>query len=321
MQYEIHADRKSDTQQEIPMHFAVSLWNLAPSPEAIAALQADGVTAAEFGPPFLLQEDESAFRATVARYHAAGIRFYASHAPFDAPAELSQLDEDGRRSAVEIHLRALSRAALADVSCLVIHPGRGNCPEDEIPLRSERLTASLETLVPAAERAGVRLALENMLPVHVGTLSADVRAFVDHFDSFYLGICLDTGHAHVTDAQGFAEGAPAAFVALRDQIIAFHLADNSGAKDHHLQPPYGSIDWETLAPAILAAGYDFPATVETPPWNESTPRQLLREMQALFGGQWTTYEHAGHTAHARCAACQHYLFGPPEAPWCACDQT
>jgi len=302
------------------MEFAVSRWNLDPSPQAIAALQADGVAAAEFGPPFLLQEDESAFLSTAQRYHAAGIRFYATHAPFDAPAELSQLDEDGRQNAVAIHLQALSRAALAGISCMVIHPGRGGCPEREIPLRSERLTASLEALIPAAERAGVRLALENMLPAHVGTLSADVRAFVDHFDSFHLGICFDTGHAHVADSQGFAEGAPAAFQALRDRIITFHLADNSGAKDHHLQPPYGSIDWELLAPAILAADYGFPATVETPPWNESTPGQLLREMRALFAGQWTTYEHAGRTAHARCAACQHYLFGPPEAPWCACGK-
>jgi sugar phosphate isomerase/epimerase len=301
------------------MQFAISRWNLDPSPEAVAALQADGVTAAEFGPPFLLQEDESAFRDTVARYHAAGIRFYATHAPFDAPAELSQLDEDGRKNALAIHLQSLSRAALAEIDCLVIHPGRGGCPEEELPRRSEQLTASLETLVPAAERAGVRLALENMLPVHVGTLSADVRAYIEHFDSPYLGICFDTGHAHVADARGFAEGAPAAFAALRDKVIAFHLADNSGAKDHHLQPPYGSIDWETLVPAIQAMNYPFPATVEAPPWNESTPGQLLREIRALFAGQWTTYEHGGRPTHARCAACQHDLFGPPAAPWCACD--
>ena len=302
------------------MKFAVSLWNLDPSPQAVAALQANGVTTAEFGPPFLLQPDESAFRATVARYHAAGIHFYACHAPFDAPAELSQLDEDGRQKAVALHVQSLQRAALAGASCIVVHPGRGGCPKDEIPRRSEQLYASLETLVLAAERTGVRLALENMLPAHVGIPSANVRAFVDHFDSPSLGICLDTGHAHVLDDQGLAEGAPAAFAALSDRIIAFHLADNSGSKDHHLQPPYGSIDWDVLAPAIQAKGYAFPATVETPPWNGATPAQLLREIQALFAGQWTTVEHAGRPTHLRCQHCQHFIFGPPEAPFCACDQ-
>jgi sugar phosphate isomerase/epimerase len=158
-----------------------------------------------------------------------------------------------------------------------------------------------------------------MLPAHVGTLSADVRAFVDHLNSPYLGICFDTGHAHVVSDEGVVEGTAAAFAALRDRIIAFHLADNSGAKDHHLQPPYGSIDWDAVVPAIQEVGYAFPATVEAPPWDESTPGQLLREIQALFAGQWTTFDLAGRPVRARCRHCGHYLFGPPEAPFCACD--
>jgi sugar phosphate isomerase/epimerase len=302
------------------MQFAVSLWNLDPSPEAVADLQAKGVTAAEFGPPFLLQEDESAFLATVARYHAAGIHFYACHAPFDAPDELSQLDEQGRQNAVAIHLQALTRAALAGSSCIVVHPGRGGVPQKELLRRSEQLYASLDALVPAAERAGVALALENMLPAHVGTLSRDLRAFVEHYDSPYLGVCLDTGHAHVADEWGYAEGTEAALAALRDRIIAFHLADNSSAKDHHLQPPYGSIDWDAVVPAIAEGGYTFPATVETPPWNGATLGQLLREMEALFAGQWTTFKLKEREIRARCARCGHTLFGPPEAPWCACEQ-
>lgn len=301
------------------MKFAVSLWTMDPSPEAIAALQANGVSAAEFGPPFLLQEDEPAFLATVQRYHDAGIDFYACHAPFDAPAELSQLDEDARRNAVAIHVQSLTRAALAGASCLVIHPGRGGCPEDEIARRSEQLTASLEALLPAAERVGVKLALENMLPAHVGTLSADLRAFIDAFDSPYLGICFDTGHAHVADAHGFAEGVSAALDTLHDRIIAFHLADNHGYSDQHSQPPYGSIDWDIVAPVIRALNVPFPATVEAPPWNRATPGTLLREIQALFAGEWTTYPRGGRSTHALCQQCRHYLFGPPEAPWCACD--
>jgi sugar phosphate isomerase/epimerase len=301
------------------MEFALGLWNLDSAPEAIAALQADGVTAAEFGPPVLLQEDEAAFLETVRRYHAAGIRFYACHAPFGAEDELSQLDRDGRKKAVATHERALARAGLAGAHCMVVHPGRGGCPEDEIPRRNEQLEASLETLIQAAERTGVRLALENMLPAHVGTLSSEVRAFVDRLDSPWLGVCLDTGHAHVTNQHGFAEGTAAAFARLQDKIIALHLADNSSAKDHHLQPPYGSIDWDALAPAIEGAGYGFPATVETPPWNGSTPGQLLREVQALFAGQWTTFDVTGRAVHARCCDCGHFLFGPRDAPFCACQ--
>ena len=76
------------------MEFAPGIWNPDPSDQAIEALCAQGVTAIEFGPPFLLQEDEAALASAAERYRAAGIRFYACHAPFDEPAELSQLEDE-----------------------------------------------------------------------------------------------------------------------------------------------------------------------------------------------------------------------------------
>ena len=147
------------------MEFAVGIWNPDPSDETIDALYAQGVTAVEFGPPFLLQEDEKALFSAAERYHAAGIRFYACHAPFDAEAELSQLEDEGRQYAIALHVQSLKRAALVGADCLVIHPSR-NCNEAEIPERTDRLYASLEALIPEAEASGVRLALENMLPRH-----------------------------------------------------------------------------------------------------------------------------------------------------------
>jgi len=31
---------------------------------------------------------------------------------------------------------------------------------------------------------------------------------------------------------------------LKEHIFNFHIHDNDGTRDMHLQPPYGSIDWE-----------------------------------------------------------------------------
>jgi sugar phosphate isomerase/epimerase len=295
------------------MEFAVGLWNLDPSDQAVDDLAAMGVTAVEFGPSFLLQEDEAALLSAAHRYRAAGIRFYSCHAPFGDEEELSQLDETGREGALSIHVQSLTRAALAGVECLVIHPGR-RCPEAEIPARRDRLYASLETLIPAAQRAGVHLALENMLPAHVGSRSADIRSIVDHFESPWLGVCFDTGHAHVND-----EGVDAAFATLRDRIISFHLADNDGHKDQHSQPPYGTIDWSTFVPAFRAIGFARPVTVEAPPWGRASSGTLLRDIQGLFAGELLTLTVGGRTARAICHRCGHYLFGTSEAPVCACD--
>jgi sugar phosphate isomerase/epimerase len=296
------------------MEFAVGIWHPAPSDQAIDALCAEGVTAVEFGPPFLLQEDERAFLSAADRYRAAGIRFYACHAPFDDSAELSQLEDEARLNAIDIHVKSLERAALGGVECLVIHPGR-RCAEDEISARRDRLYASLEALVPAARGAGVRLALENMLPAHVGSESPDLRRIVDHFDSPYLGVCFDTGHAHVN-----AEGVNAAFETLRERIISFHLADNDGHKDQHSQPPYGSIDWNTFVPACRAMGFEAPATVEAPPWGRASRGTLLREIKGLFAGKLLTFDLGDRQARAICQRCGHYVFGTAQAPTCACNE-
>jgi sugar phosphate isomerase/epimerase len=295
------------------MDFAVGIWNPDPFDGAISALRAEGITAVEFGPPFLLQQDEAALISAAERYRAGGIRFYSCHSPFDEEADLSQPDEEARRNALAIQTLALARAALAGVECMVIHPSR-RCPEEEVSQRTDRLYASLETLVRVAQETGVRLALENMLPAHVGSLSADVRRIVDTFDSPYLGVCFDTGHAHVND-----EGVHAAFETLRDRIIAFHLADNDGHKDQHSQPPYGTIDWSAFVPAFRAMGFAQPATVEAPPWGRASRGALLREVQALFAGEWLTYRLGDRDVRAICHRCGHYLFGPLDAPFCVCN--
>mgnify|MGYP000246474489 CR=1 FL=1 len=53
------------------MEFAVGIWNPDPSDQAIDALCAEGVTAIEFGPPFLLQQEKSALVQAAEHYRAA----------------------------------------------------------------------------------------------------------------------------------------------------------------------------------------------------------------------------------------------------------
>jgi sugar phosphate isomerase/epimerase len=119
------------------MEFAAAIWNLDPSDQAIDSLRAYGVTAVEFGPSFLYHEDEAAFVSAAARYRAAGIRFYAVHAPFDEESDLSHLDEGKRRGAVATHVLGLARAALAGAECMVIHPSR-HCLEKDPALCQPR---------------------------------------------------------------------------------------------------------------------------------------------------------------------------------------
>jgi len=294
------------------VEFAICQWEPDLSSEALLSLRAEGVTALEPGPSFLLSKDEPTLEQDAARLREAGIRVYSCHAPFREDNDLSFVDETRRAAAIANHVLALRRAPLAGAQCLVIHPSR-RVPSGEENQRLRQLYASLEVLVREAEDVGVRLALENMLPGHLGAESALIRRVVDDFDSPSLGVCFDIGHAHLNE-----DGVLGAFANLRERIIAFHLQDNDGRHDKHLQPPYGTIDWETFAPEFRSMGFAHPASVEAPPWNGGTWGMLLREMQALFTDGRLTVP-LGHTrVRAICQRCGRYCMGTPENWFCGC---
>jgi sugar phosphate isomerase/epimerase len=297
----------------INIQFAICQWGLELADKAVQELRDNGVTAIETGPPFVLECDEATVRETGKRYRAAGIALYSCHAPFGGENDLSLLEEEARVRAVEMHVRTLQRAALAGISCVVIHPS-GRIEDDEEPRqRRDQLHRSLETLVGAAQEAGVRLALENMLPQHVGSESAEVRRIVDAYDSPALGVCFDIGHAHLNE-----EGVEAAFANLRDRIITFHLQDNSSNRDDHLQPPYGTIDWERFAGDFRTLDFPHPVAVEARPWNGAAWGVLLREMESLFSEGRLMVDLGNTRVKVMCQECGRYCFGTPQNWSCGC---
>ena len=296
------------------MEFAICEWETDVSDEAIEALRLQGVTALEPGPSFL-DADETALESTGERFRAAGIRLYSAHAYFGGAYDLSLLEEDARKKTVAYHGMALTRAASAGISCLVVHPsGHLGTPREEAR-REAQLRASIETLLETAENTGVRLALENMPPTNLGRDSATIRGIVDDFDSLYLGVCFDIGHGHLVE-----EGVVTSFQGLRERIITFHLQDNDGHRDRHLQPPYGTLDWQAFIHEIQGFDFPFPMAVEAPPWNRAPWRALLREVRGLFSGELLRVPVGDRQVWVVCPECKHFLFGSLQDPLCVCDR-
>jgi sugar phosphate isomerase/epimerase len=179
--------------------------------------------------------------------------------------------------------------------------------------RLEKFQQSLETLLPLAEENNLLLAVENMPPTSAGFLVSSIVSIVEKFDSPAVGICLDTGHLNITD-----EDMITAFDIAKEKIIAFHFHDNDGARDLHLQPPYGTINWPELVNEITKYDYDFPALVEAQPWDNASPQQLLREVEAIFRGEFLTSENDGRKAKSVCDKCRHYLFCEDGNVFCGC---
>lgn len=257
------------------MNFAFLQWIINPSIESIDFLKKQGVKAVEAGPSFLFGYEENNICEIVENFRAAGIQFYSSHAHFGGIYDLSQINTEKRTQAVAIFKEFLKRAAIADIKCVITHPGNVlNNDEEE---RLDKLRLSIDTLLPIAKKHGVKMALENMPPGHVGDLSSTIMKIVNEFDSPFFGACLDTGHANIGK-----ENALTAFENMREKIIAFHFHDNDGMRDIHLPPPHGTIDWISLAREITKYNYDFPALIEAQPWNNASPGELLKEVEEIF---------------------------------------
>jgi len=296
------------------MDFVTCLWEPPfASSEIIATLTSAGVTAVETDPDFLYMYTAEEISAIRIRFAEAGIRINSCHAPFGKNYDLSATDTEQWKKTLNKHLIAIEHTAAAGGRVLIIHPSADVTDTTRAP-KKEALYASLELLIPAAEKAGIVLALENMLSDQLCDTSSELHEIVTSVNSPVLGACFDVGHFHVT-----GEGVNPAFEILKDCIIHFHLQDNDSSRDQHLQPPYGTIDWETLIASIKQQSYDFAFTVEARPWNSGKWSELLREIKALFETGRLKLPLEGTEKHVMCPKCNRYCFGTPGNWTCGCS--
>jgi sugar phosphate isomerase/epimerase len=296
------------------MKLAVCRWQPDVTDEAIELLCSQGVDIIEAPPSFLMDFDDTGVQANTERLNAAGIRINVCHGPFSDSDDISVVDPGARAAALAGQLVALRHAALTGAHCMVVHPS-GRVEASELGARSDNLRAGIEAMLQVAEETGVKLALENMLPDHLCSHTSDVKAFLDEFDTPLLSVCFDIGHANVGP-----ENIQQAITALQDRIIAFHLHDNDGTRDIHVQPPYGSIDWPTLVAKLLSLDFPHPFSIECDPWNQAPLSVLLREVRSIFAGEMPTEtQFNGQTVWSLCPKCRHYFFPSDQGVICACS--
>lgn len=186
-------------------------------------------------------------RLTLHSMHAPIARDYA-HGTWKDNLSLAAHDESRRKAAVEETLATLEVAAAVPYSTLVLHAG---VPEPFGGAADNHLASmvkSLEELSPAAERHGVRLAVE-VIPNGLSTASSLVTLVESDIEAT-LGICMDVGHARLMG------DVVEAIETCSGHLITTHLHDNRGRSDDHLVPGKGVIDWDAAVLAFQKVGYD-----------------------------------------------------------------
>lgn len=159
-----------------------------------------------------------------------------------------------RQAGIELIENRIILAKLLDCDNIVMHVAH---PEGEWEGFLAILFKSLDQLRPIAEKHGVRIAVENL--GYPGDETATLfDSIFARYPIDYLGWCYDSGHAH------FVDKSLSLLESYRERIIATHLHDNNGARDDHLLPGDGNIDWDGVVKGIAASPYELPLNYETP---------------------------------------------------------
>ena len=156
-----------------------------------------------------------------------------------------------------MNYRCVEAAKILGAEWMVMHPF--NLPRDPLYSRKKGLDANLAYLAPfidAAKKAGVGIAVENMVDFvgsrrrYCGGDPDELMELVDAINDPAVGICLDTGHAHIAGIDN------AAFIRmLGNRLKCTHINDNRRDCDTHMPPYFGTVDWQEVMQAFREIDY------------------------------------------------------------------
>lgn len=190
-----------------------------------------------------------------------GLEMGQCHAPY-APVTIS--DPEFYAQLQKHIIRSIYAAGYMECPNIVAHPVLhiDFCDGQNKELARQTTLDYFGAMVPALKETGVTMCIENLFFYRkedkVWTSNAcssaeDLRDVIDTLNALHgphFAACLDTGHGVV------ANNDPAEMLrVLGSRTRVLHVQDNLGAKDDHLIPTQGTINWKEFATALGEVGY------------------------------------------------------------------
>ena len=226
----------------------------------------------------------------------AGLDFVDSHAPFAYDCDLCVPIPEVRPYMLA-HLKYILQIVHDfGVKTCCVHTINKAYPEYTLEQQRDAICASLDEILPLAEKLDVVICIENL--TRPGTNAEDEVYYIKKYDSPYLGACFDSGHANLME-KGMMY--PDNFIydrwpdrqvkwetnvldTMLPYIVNCHLHDNDASRDQHRCPGKGSVDWKTLVPKLLTAPRLKCIQSEVIPLYSQQPiRPLCDKFRELFG--------------------------------------
>ncbi len=209
-----------------------------------------------------------------------GVYFNQGHAPYSVSCDDKETAE---KLLWEYTVRAIEIAGIMGIETLIVHPvDSGDYIGRESYVREKNIKY-YRSLIPYAEKYGVKLGCENMWSydkrrkVIVGSVCSNPyehAAYIDELNSEMVVACLDVGHSALAGRE-----AQDCIRVLGDRIGALHIHDNDYRDDMHTLPGLSEMNWDEIMKALAEIGYKGDFTFETDHFFDS----LCTEEEALTG--------------------------------------
>ena len=159
----------------------------------------------------------------------------------------------------------------------------------------ERRVEAVRRIAEYARGGPTAICLENLYSGVGVSEAGELLRIADAAGGESVGLCVDTGHAHLAGLD------PAAMIRQAGpRLRALHIADNLGQADDHLLPyGRGTVRWAPVLEALRDVGYAGLFNFEVPGETRCPPDVFLMKLDyALRLGRWMA---AGGGARARSA--------------------
>ncbi|THK36739.1 sugar phosphate isomerase/epimerase [Ensifer sp. MPMI2T] len=189
---------------------------------------------------------------------------HAGPAPFAQETRKNILSHHDwqRQSGVELLKKRIDLAAALGAPNVVLHvditDDTFRSDENE-NLFFEPLFRSFDDVEAYCVGRKVQIAVETLVKANAENYLKLYARLFSRYSSDFVGVCYDSGHWELIEP-----GKLSVLEHHGDRLIATHIHDNFGAKDDHLLPFDGRLDWDAITKAIAATGYRTPLNFETP---------------------------------------------------------
>lgn len=167
-----------------------------------------------------------------------------------------------REAAVELLQNRIDLAKALSCSNVVLHVDVRDQFHDSPQAESDfydPLHAMFSAVRPYCLDAGVQIAVENLTHASADTFLSMFDRLFSRYEEGFMGLCYDSGHWEMIET-----GRVRILEQFGDRLITTHLHDNCSARDDHLLPFDGRIDWDLVTTAIAKTPYEPPLNLETP---------------------------------------------------------